>query len=149
MHCRQILNHLGHQRSQKSRVVFYLEDKTGDLSLDTASQKTLRDCSKEIREEPGYRQAFAKRPSSQNIKRLLLKKTRYLEEFSAFHAWEDARVWAHWNLSFDIHLSSLVPVTCALSAWVFSGTRWGWGLGHGYSVWWFAGGHSVSILRLP
>ena len=34
--------------------MFYLADKTEDLSLDTASQIALRYCSKEVREEPGY-----------------------------------------------------------------------------------------------
>ena len=80
MHCRLILYHLGQQRSQKLRVMFYLEDKTEDLSLDTASQKTLRDCSKKIREDPGYIQVFAKRPDSQNINRLLLIKENQVSQ---------------------------------------------------------------------
>ena len=70
-----------------------MEDKTEDLSLDTASQKTLRDCSKEIREEPGYIQVLQKDQVVRTLKDYYqLKKTRYLKEFSAFHAWEDARV---------------------------------------------------------
>ena len=38
-----------------------------------------------------------------------------------FYIWEEARVLAHWNHSFDMHLSYLGPVSCAFSAWVPSG----------------------------
>ena len=38
-----------------------------------------------------------------------------------FYVWEDARVWAHWNHSFDMHLSSLGPVSWSFSSWVSSG----------------------------
>ena len=33
---------------------------------------------------------------------------------------EDARVWAHWNHSFDLHLSYLGPVSCAFTSWGFT-----------------------------
>ena len=43
-----------------------------------------------------------------------LKKTRYpkLSNVALFFVWEDARVWAHWNHSFHMHLSYLGPVSC-------------------------------------
>ena len=53
---------------------------TGDLSQDTASQIALRDCSEEVREEPGYSGHFARKTGSRNIKRsLLIKETRHLK----------------------------------------------------------------------
>ena len=38
-----------------------------------------------------------------------LKKIRYpkLRNFVLFYVWEDPRIWAHWNLSFAMHLSYL------------------------------------------
>ena len=47
------------------------------------------------------------RPGSQKSKRLLLKKIRYpkLRNSALFYVWEDARVWTHWNHSWDMHLS--------------------------------------------
>ena len=53
-----------------------------------------------------------------------------------FYVWEDARVWAHWNHSFDMHLSYLGPVSCSFPSWVLSGCtigdgNSGWGLGEG------------------
>ena len=41
------------------------------------------------------------------------------------YVWEDARVWAHWNHSFDMHLSYLGPVSCVFSSWVSSGCTFG------------------------
>ena len=41
------------------------------------------------------------------------------------YVWEDARVWAHWNHSFDMHLRYLGPVSCVFIAWASSGlTIW-------------------------
>ena len=34
--------------------MFYLADKTKDLSLGNSISDSLRDCSEEVREEPGY-----------------------------------------------------------------------------------------------
>ena len=53
--------------------MFYLADKTEDLSGDTAPQRALRDCSKEVREEPGYIRIFA----TKNRWLELLKMTDY------------------------------------------------------------------------
>ena len=52
-----------------------------------------------------------------------LKKARHLKlrNLVPFCVWEDARVWAQWNHSFELHLSSLGPVSCAFSSWVSSG----------------------------
>ena len=46
-----------------------------------------------------------------------LKKTRYLKlrNLALFYIWKDARVWAHWNHSFPMHLSCLEPVSCNIS----------------------------------
>ena len=68
-------------------------------------------------EEPGYTEVLQQRASSLNIKRLFLIRRSQIfqvKEFSAFYVWEDARVWAHWNYSFHMHLSYLEPVS-----WVF------------------------------
>ena len=51
-----------------------------------------------------------------------------------FYVWENAKIWAHWNHSFDMHLSSLRPVSCSFPFWVPSGCTLGggcngWGLG--------------------
>ena len=63
------------------------------------------------------------RTGSLNIRRLLLKQTRYpkLRNLVLFYAWEEARVWAHWNHSFDRHLSSLGPISHVVTSWVSSG----------------------------
>ena len=37
-----------------------------------------------------------------------------------FLLWEDTRVWALWNHSFDMHLTSLGPVSCVFPSWVSS-----------------------------
>ena len=74
--------------------------------------------------EPGYVGVLQQRAGSVNVKRLLLiKKTRYvkLRNLVLFCVWEGARVWVHWNHSFDMHLSSLRPVSCVFTSWVSSG----------------------------
>ena len=55
----------------------------------------LKDCSEEVRREPGYIGVFATK--TQNIKRLLLKKTRHLKSMNLALSctWEDVRVWVH------------------------------------------------------
>ena len=42
-----------------------------------------------------------------------------------FYVWEVARIWAHWNHSFDMHLSYLGPVSCSFPSWVPSGCTTG------------------------
>ena len=62
----------------------------------------------------GYIGVLQQSAGSLNIERLLLKKIKYLKlrNLMLFYTWEDARVWAHWNHSFDLHLSHLGPVSC-------------------------------------
>ena len=59
----------------------------------------------------------------------ILKKTRYpkLRNLELFYIWEDSRVWAHWNHSFDMYLSYLGPVSCVFTTWVSSGLTVGSG----------------------
>ena len=44
-----------------------------------------------------------------------------LRNSELFYVWEDARVWAHWNHSSNVHLSCLGPVSHVFSAWVTLG----------------------------
>ena len=54
-----------------------------------------------------------------------------------FYVWKDAKVWAHWNHSFDMHLSSLGNVSCAFSSCVPSGCT----IGGACSGWLLDGRH--------
>ena len=78
------------------------------------------------------------KPGSWNLKRLLLKKIRYLKwrNLALFYAWEDARVWAHWNHSFDMHLDYMGPEYYFSPSWIplgctVGGDCSGWELGSG------------------
>ena len=54
------------------------------------------------------------RPGSQNIGKLSLIKEYQilmLRNLVLFYIWEEARVLAHWNHSFDMHLSYLEPTS--------------------------------------
>lgn len=42
-----------------------------------------------------------------------------------FYVWDEARIWAHWNHSFDRHLTYLGPVSSVFTSWVFSGLNIG------------------------
>ena len=67
--------------------MFYSAHKTEDLSPDTTSHIALRDCSNEVKEEPGYIGIFTTRTRCRNIKRLLLIKENQVsqvKEVSAF-----------------------------------------------------------------
>ena len=80
-----------------------------------------------------------------NIKRLLLKKTRYpkLRNLVLFCVWEDARVWAHWNHSFHMHFSYPGPTSC-----MFSSPELPWGSPSGVAaVWWLVFFSFLSALR--
>ena len=61
--------------------------------------------------KPGHTGVFATKVGSHNIKRLLLKETKYLKwrNIVLFYVWEDTRVCVPWNPSFDLHLSCLGP----------------------------------------
>ena len=67
--------------------------------------------------------SLKKKTNSQNIERLLLKKTKHLKSMNLvlFYGWEDTGVWVHWNHSFDIHLTYLGPVSCLSPSWIPSG----------------------------
>ena len=56
-------------------------------------------------------------------KSLLIIKTRHpkLRILVPFYVWEDARFWAYWNHSFDVHLSYLGPIRCFSPPWIPSG----------------------------
>ena len=56
-------------------------------------------------------------------------------DLALFCGWEDAKVWAHWNHSFGVHLSSLGPVSCAFPS--LRGHHWGWL--QGLRAWQWAG----------
>ena len=89
---------------------------------------TVRDSSKEVGEQPGYTGVLQQKPGGQNLQRLLfIKENRPLKLMNLllFFVWEDGRVWAHWNHSFDMHLSSLGPVSYSCPSWLPSGAPWG------------------------
>ena len=75
-----------------------------------------KDYVKEARESGalGYTGVLQQRVGSGNIKRLVLKKTGNpnVRNFVLFYVWEDARVWAHWNHSFDIPQLSGASILC-------------------------------------
>ena len=82
--------------------MFYLVDKTEDLSQGPNISDNLRDCSEEARAggrgKPGCIGVFATKTKFQNIKRLLLiKENRHLKlrNLVLVCVWEDARVWAY------------------------------------------------------
>ena len=57
--------------------------------------------------------------------------------FVLFYIWEDARVWANWNYSFDKHLNYLGPISCFSPSWLplrvhCQGSLW-WPM-----AWWWA-----------
>ena len=58
-------------------------------------------------------EVFVTKTRSQNIEKLLLK-TRYLKlmNLALYCVWEDARVWALWNHSFDMLHYNLGALSC-------------------------------------
>ena len=69
--------------------------------------------------KPGYtgvlqQKADSNKKMSFNRKK---EKPKYLKlrNLALFHVWEDARVWAHRNHSFDMHLSFWQRYLCILS----------------------------------
>ena len=84
-------------------------------------------------EEPGYIKVLQRMAGHLNVKIvLLIKETRYirLRSLALLYVWEDARVWAHWNHSFDLHFSYLGPVSWVFTSWVSSGLT----VGSGYRL---------------
>ena len=73
-------------------------------------------CSKEVREEPGYK-FFNKRQvvwASKDYCYLKEARCPQLRNVVLFYIWEDARVWDNWNHSFGMHISYLKLVFCVL-----------------------------------
>ena len=68
--------------------------------------------------QPGYTGIFAMK--DQEVRTSKVNQISQVKELVLFYVWKDARVWAHWNHSFNKHLSSLGPVPCAFSSWVSS-----------------------------
>ena len=67
-----------------------------------------------------------------------------LMNLALFYVWEDARVWAHWNHSFDTHLNYLGPVSYFSPSWIPSGyTVRGVG---GCNGWWLDGHNILCLL---
>ena len=73
----------------------------------------------------------------------LLKKAIFLKlvNLVLFYVWEDVKVWAHWNHSFDMPLSYLGPLL-GFPSWVSSGCTFE----SGCSGWLLDGGCPFSIL---
>ena len=87
-----------------------------DCSLSGSSDRL---CSKEVREEPRHIGVFEKKKKKkrQVVEYQMITtnhKNRHpkLMILVLFHVWEDARVWAYGNHSFDICLNYLGPVPC-------------------------------------
>ena len=79
-------------------VKFYSGTLLRTIAQETASQTALRNCSKEVSEEPAYIYNFAGEKKMSNIKRLLLiTKNGHLKLkiLVLFCVWEDARIWGH------------------------------------------------------
>ena len=118
---------------QNLKVESYMPYSAGILGLvaqETASQVTLRELLwGDKARYPGDIEVLQQRTCSLNIKRFLLRKMRYpkLSNLALFYEWEDSRVWAQWNLPFDMFLSYLGPVSCAFPSWASSGLTIGSG----------------------
>ena len=76
-----------------------------------------------------------------------LKKTRYpkLRNLALFYEWEDARVWAHWNHSFDMHLSCRGQYTLFIS-WIYFPRGSPFGVA---AIWWPLDGRYSSLSEFP
>ena len=98
-----------------SGVMFHLVGTFRTLSPgDSNSSNPGRGAPRTWGKEPGYREVLQPKADSLNIKILLLIKGSQItqvKEFSTFYVWENARVWAHWNHSFDMLLSCLGPIS--------------------------------------
>lgn len=75
----------------------------------------LRDCSEQVREEPGCRRGFfANKQTKKQVRTSKdcceLKKTHNLELMNLvlFHVWGRFQVWAQWNHFFNVHLNFLL-----------------------------------------
>ena len=102
-------------------VVF--EELLRTIAWETLSQMTLRKCSKEVVEETGYTGVFLKTKQENKMHgqtskyHLSSQKKQALKLMIVvlLYIWEDARVWAHWNYSFDMHVSYLFSISILFS----------------------------------
>ena len=87
------------------------------------SQKALRKCSEEVREEPEYMSFCWNKQKSKKTKHFVQHQkitanhktqTSWVNHFILvlFYVWKDVRSWACWNYSFDMHLNYLGPLSC-------------------------------------
>ena len=79
----------------------------GTIAQEAASQKALRDCAKEVREELGHIRLFSEKKSNQSIatdcQKTDIEKLR--KSILLFCIWAEARVWA----------TEMIPFICILS----------------------------------
>ena len=114
----------------ESQELSFVASKMRSAAWETTFQIVLRNCLEEVKGEPAYTEVLQQRSGCLNSKQLLLIQENQipkLKNWVLFYVWEDARVWAHWNHSFDMHLSSLGPVSCVFTSWVSSGLTVGSG----------------------
>lgn len=79
---------------------------TRTWSQETASRVALRNCSEEVKGGDRVYKSFCNKGSVLGKKKYL-QKTRFTETdfIENQFQWEDIKVWAYWNDSFDMHLS--------------------------------------------
>ena len=93
---------------QKLGVMFYLGTWLRTRAWGSTSQIALRNCFKEVKGEIRVEVVGGEDMFKKKIKKLLLiTKNRYLKLtiLVHFYVWEDLRVWAHWNYSFEMHVN--------------------------------------------
>ena len=126
--------------------MFCLVDKTKGLILEDSLSDSSEGLLWRGKGGAGYIGVLQQKPASRNIKRLLLIKenqTSQVNESSMlFCVREEARVWAHWNHSFEMHLNYLGPVSCFPPSWIPSGCR----VGGGCSGWGLLGCNILGLL---
>ena len=69
----------------------YLADKTDDLNLGQASQIALRDCSEEVREEPGHIRIFATKTRQQEHQKIKENQASLVNDVVLFYVCEDEK----------------------------------------------------------
>lgn len=89
--------------------MFLVGDLTKDYNLGTACQTTLRNCSKEVREEPRYRGIFAENKTKAHVikqKDYAITKARHLKlMFLCFSTREDT----------ESGVVEIIPMMCILT----------------------------------
>ena len=92
------------------------------IAWELTSPMALRNCSKEISEEPGYIGVFV---GEQNVVKLQNTTVNYQKKITnisrtsvLFYVWENGSDWAHWNYSFDMHLNYPGPVSSFSPFWI-------------------------------